>query len=146
MRTVLRLLPWMGVLLLPACRQTLRHGPPQVEFGRTECSRCGMIVNEERFAAGYINEENQDVVFDDLGEFFQDIRHRQLKFYVRDVEGGGWLPAAEAFYVRVPGLATPMGSGIIAFKRQEQASGFALDKKTGKVFDFESAVKNLGTL
>ena len=141
MRKVLIALP---VLLIVSCQAPRKEGPPAVQYGRAECARCGMIVNEQRFASGYISEQGQNVVFDDMGEFFKDIRpavDNYPRLYVQDMYGGGWVRATNAFYVRAPGLATPMGSGVVAFKDKEKAAQFAAGRNVKEVYDFESALK-----
>ena len=120
------------LFLLAACAPPRTQGPPVIRYGRNVCSHCGMIVSEARYASGYIDPTGKSVIFDDLGEIFIEINgHSDLlaRAYVNDVEATAWIPAKDAFYVRVAGLATPMGYGISAYRDQARASAFARNRK-----------------
>ncbi len=122
-----RSLPGIALVLLAACAR-VSDGPPRVRWGRDACSRCGMILSEERFASGYVAADGSAVLYDDLGEFLaanaQD-HSLTAKAYVQDASGRGWLRAAQAVFVKIPGLATPMGSGWAAFASESEANDFA---------------------
>jgi hypothetical protein len=38
------------------------------------------------------------------------------------IDGGGWVKAEEAWFARVSGVSTPMGSGLVAFATREEAA------------------------
>lgn len=101
---------------------------PRVQYGTDVCVRCGMVVSEERFAAGYVDARGVSVVFDDLAEFLATVAdHPDLipNAHVHEAETGRWMRAGTACYVRVPGLPTPMGSGIAAFAGAAASEAFA---------------------
>jgi copper chaperone NosL len=124
-----------AALALSACARS-SGGPPEIHYGRDACARCGMIVSEERFASAYVGADGETVAFDDLGEFLA-LASRDpalaAKSYVHDARDGRWLRAAEAVFVKVPGLATPMGSGYAAFSSEAGARDFA--RRQGGRFD-----------
>ncbi|MBI3287958.1 MAG: nitrous oxide reductase accessory protein NosL [Elusimicrobia bacterium] len=114
-------------LLLASCARPKPGDPPQIVFGRHECARCGMIVSEERFAAGYVDDSGTTVPFDDLGELLSALAEREdlrRRSWVRDFSNGGWLRLTEAHVVKIEGLATPMGTGWVAFAQRSEAEAF----------------------
>ena len=116
---------------LLGCGRPRPGDAPTVRLGSDPCARCGMIVSEERFAAGYVGDDGGSVVYDDLGEMLAALDERpelRGRAWVRDMKDGGWLRLKDAHAVRVPGLATPMGSGWIAFARQADAEAFARER------------------
>lgn len=44
-------------LVIAACGHDTLTGPPTLRLGRDECNECGMIINEERFAAALLVED-----------------------------------------------------------------------------------------
>ncbi len=129
------------LFLMAACAPKPAGGPPQARFGQDVCARCGMIVSEPRFAAGYIDEKGESVIFDDVGEALAAVRQTPAlkdRLYVNDMEEPGWLSAADAFFVHAPGLTTPMGSGIAVFRTRDRAASFAQARQA-------SEPKNLAT-
>lgn len=116
-----------AALAFSACARS-SGGPPEIHYGRDACARCGMIVSEERFASGYVGPGGETVAFDDLGEFLAFVSLNPalaVQSYVHDAQDGRWLRASSAVFVKLPGLATPMGSGYAAFSSQARARDFA---------------------
>jgi copper chaperone NosL len=130
-------------LAISACARS-SGGPPEIHYGRDACARCGMIVSEERFASGYVAPGGETVAFDDLGEFLALVSMDSAlaaKSYVHDAQDGRWLRATQAVFVKLPGLATPMGSGYAAFSSEAGAREFARRRGT----QFEGAVVALAS-
>lgn len=124
----MRYTPFLLCCLLAACSPTGTGGPPRVRFGEDVCVRCGMIVSEQRFAAGYVDSKGKNIVYDDVGEALDAVNQSpelKSRLYVNDLEDPGWFPAAEAYFVHAPRLATPMGSGIAVFRTQARAASFS---------------------
>jgi copper chaperone NosL len=116
------------VLVLSACARS-GSDLPYISYGRDACARCGMILSEERFVSGYVDKDGQTIAFDDLGEFLAMVAKDPSiasKAYVHDAKDGRWLRAASAVFLKIPGLATPMGSGYAAFSAESEAWDFAL--------------------
>lgn len=106
------------------CGNEPSEGPPDVQYGHAECTNCGMIVTNERYAAAAvlpIGEPNRELIFDDINCLIEFERSRPLsanaRRYVHDASSLKWLRAEEAQYVRDPAVHTPMGSGLQAFSR-----------------------------
>lgn len=118
----------LPVLLAAACAGAVPGDVPRYAAGRDACARCGMAVSEARFAGGWVGPDGQSVVFDDPGELLAALAEnpeRVRDAWTGDFETGAWVRAREAFFVRAPGLATPMGTGTAAFADRARAEAFA---------------------
>lgn len=123
-----------AALIFSACARS-GSDLPAIHYGRDACARCGMIIGEERFASGYIGTDGETVAFDDLGEFLAAVSKDPAlvaKSYVHDAQDGRWLRASQAVFVKLSGLATPMGSGYAAFSSEAEAKDYA--RRLGKAF------------
>ena len=55
-------------IAVAACGETSEaSGPPDIQYGRDICVQCGMIINEEKFAAAYTLNDGTEKSFDDVG-------------------------------------------------------------------------------
>lgn len=145
-------LPYSAALIAVLCASAACRGagggPPRIDYGRQACARCGMIVSEERFASGYVDAQGRSVAFDDLGELLAAAAEDRAiagVTYVHDMGGEGWVPAVRAYYLRVPSLATPMGSGIAAFRDAGRAADFARQRGAAPVMEWEAALRAYGS-
>lgn len=114
------------LMLAAACRGDRPGDAPRLS-GYDACARCGMAVSEARFAAGWVDEKGESVLFDDAGELLTILAaepSRAADAWVGDLESGRWIRVAEAVFVRAPGLATPMGTGVAAFASSAAADAF----------------------
>jgi copper chaperone NosL len=116
---------------IPACRRTELSGPPTLRPGRDECAHCGMLVNEDRCSSGLLVSNDgggrEHVVFDDIGCMLDyESGHAGLEVvgaFVHDHDSRSWTGAPAAWFVMAAPdrLATPMGSGIVAFSTKDAA-------------------------
>jgi nitrous oxide reductase accessory protein NosL len=114
---------------LTACRQELLCGPPTLHLGRDECAGCGMIINEDRCASALLVEdrgERRYLVFDDIGCMldFEKEGAADLAIvgtFVRDHASRQWMDGRSATYLFNEKIATPMGSGLVAFSERATA-------------------------
>ena len=123
-----RLAPFLLSAVLGACAGLKAGDVPRLSVGQDACAKCGMIVSDDRFAAGYVSDEGESVVFDDLGELLAELQERpglRSRAWARDMKGGGWARLTEAETRRSERLATPMGTGWAAFARKSDAEAFA---------------------
>jgi nitrous oxide reductase accessory protein NosL len=113
-----------SLLALNACQSEPLSGPPRLNLGRDECGGCGMIISEDRCSSALLiadEGERRYVVFDDIGcmlEYEPKSPGAQIiARFVHDYNSRQWVAGQSAFYIRGTAgkLATPMGSGIIAF-------------------------------
>ncbi len=120
----------LAALLLSACASAQAlGGPPNINFGRDVCERCGMIIEDARFASGYVLDDGTQHVFDDIGGMlaWADLAGdlRSVSMWVHDYDTEEWIEAAGATYVFSSELMTPMAFGIAAFATPEAAAAFA---------------------
>jgi copper chaperone NosL len=116
---------------LVACGEDDRADkPPDIEYGVSVCSRCGMIISEEKYAGGIVDEKGESLIFDDIGEMIHVIQDEGLdsrRIWVHDAETLEWIDGEKAFYVASMGVMTPMGSGVTAFENRDDAESFAME-------------------
>lgn len=143
MNSVFRMILLFTVLLLAtACgsEASAEPTPPEIYYGEDVCEFCGMIVSEERFAAGYVTEAGQEYVFDDIADMVQSHLKQQrdvAAFFVHDYNEHTWIRAETAHYVQSPDLTTPMLSGLAAFSSAEEAKQFAERLSGDIIMSFE---------
>jgi copper chaperone NosL len=111
-----------AALLTAGCGKTDDLGPPDIHFGQDTCHACGMIIEDDRYAAAVVTVAGDGAVehqvFDDAGEMLESQPPpgaRAVRRYVRDAATRQWVDAARATFVRARNLQTPMGSGIAAY-------------------------------
>jgi copper chaperone NosL len=133
----------LAVLLatsLIACGEEQRPDqPPEIEYGSDVCSRCGMIISEERYAGGIVDENGDALIYDDIGEMIFVIQEEGLqerRIWVHDADSLQWLDGTTAFYVISQDVVTPMGSGVTAFAERGDAEAFA-GANSGMVMTWE---------
>jgi nitrous oxide reductase accessory protein NosL len=120
------------LLVLSACASsaTAEPAPPTIHYGEDVCELCGMIISEERYAAGYITADGQQHIFDDIGDMFQaqPANNQEIvAFFAHNYENNQWIRAEKATFVQSKGLRTPMASGLAAFESAEKARTFAAE-------------------
>ena len=116
-----------------ACNRQQLLAPPEIQYGQSECADCGMIVSDERYAAGLILEtargDRVPRVFDDIGCMVKYEQHQKdgkvLAHYVKDYNTNQWLTVEQAVLVHRQQIQSPMGYGLIAVADREQAAHIA---------------------
>jgi copper chaperone NosL len=128
------------VLLLAGCGQAANTDePPKIVYGQDICDRCGMIINEEAFAAAYWTKGGEERRFDDIGGMMAYIVEEAedvASYWVHDYADGEWIRAEEATFVLDQNLKTPMGFGIAAFADPAQAQALAAGQEGVEVLSF----------
>lgn len=124
-----------------ACTSNANAGPtpPTIHYGEDLCDFCGMIINDERYAAGYVTREGEDYVFDDIGNMFRHHLQKQAEvtaFFVHNYDDKAWIRAESAYYVRSSKLTTPMQSGLAAYSSSEKAKALAAEVQ-GEMLTFD---------
>ena len=104
------------ILLLPACWENKNTGPVEVKFGRDQCTFCGMMIEDPRFAAQIRGgEKNKAYKFDDLGDALTWLKRQswaddpKVEIWVGDINTAKWVDARKAFYIK--GVRSPMDHG-----------------------------------
>ena len=115
-------------LALGACNTPEASGPPEIKYGRDICEECGMIIDDERFAAGYRRSDGSEQVFDDLGGLLVSVRGttelNDTEVWVHDYQTKMWIRTDDAFFVRTDEVVSPMGYGILSFSDEARAVAF----------------------
>jgi nitrous oxide reductase accessory protein NosL len=143
-RSIMLCLALAPLLMLTGCSKTEDAGPPEIHFGQDTCQACGMIIQDERYAAAVVTVSAGGSVekhaFDDIGEmleFAPPQGAQQVRRYVREVTTRQWLDASRATLVKSTQVQTPMGSGIVAYG-DAQAARVAAKAHGGTVITPES--------
>lgn len=128
-------------LSLAGCGGSPAPAPPDVRWGEDVCSRCTMIVSEERHAAAAAvaaARGHEFRVYDDISCLLAepDVAGFVAR-WVHDLEEVRWIGADTARYVPSRELRTPMGSGIAAFASAERAASFA-GREGAEVLDWSA--------
>ena len=134
------------LLALPACagEAGAEPTPPTIHYGEDICEFCGMIVSEERFAAGYITPTGEERIFDDIGDMVQAHLRDQAEavaLFVHNYHDHTWIRAETAHYLLSPDLPTPMLSGLAAFPTAAEASSLA-GELGGQLLTFEELLSH----
>ncbi len=135
MKSLRTLFIWLIMLILVACGGTAvtPDTPPEILYGEDVCDQCGMIISDERFAAGVVIEtapsEFEHRIFDDIGGMVEFVAENgDLKiatYYVHDYNSKEWLDARDAYFIKSTDLLTPMGFGLAACAQQLEAEELA---------------------
>jgi copper chaperone NosL len=96
-------------------------GPPEpapLDTRNEACAACRMPVSEARFAAQVVAPGELSRFFDDLGCLAGFLKGRRAPagaaVFVADHRTRAWIRAGDAVFTRVPRIATPMGSHLVA--------------------------------
>jgi copper chaperone NosL len=109
------------------------------------CKQCNMkIVDSEKKYAVYVLEGLEPTAFNDIGcaviWYNNECAMRQSAFdsnaVAHDFITEEPVPMEKAVYVTGPGVKTPKGYGIVAFKNREQAEKFAGGPGNGNVISY----------
>jgi copper chaperone NosL len=114
-------------------------GPPDIHFGQDTCHACGMIIEDDRYAAAVVTVtaagDIERRLFDDVGEMLEaapPAGARSVRRYARDAATRRWLDADKATFAKTRDLPTPMGSGIAAYA-DPAAARAAIDAHGGSL-------------
>lgn len=106
--------------------------PPPISPGKSECASCGMTIEDSRFAGNrWVTREGKKgmPLYDDLGCLLDAEREEASdRQYVQDSEGSGWIRADRAWFTMNSKNWTPMGSGILAFRRRPSADAMTFEE------------------
>jgi copper chaperone NosL len=119
-------------------------GPEAIAYGRDACARCRMIVSQPGFGGEVRDVRGALAKYDDVGCMLDAMRtHRgpMPEAWVEDHAGGGFVSLLAASLVRAPGVATPMGHGVVAFADASAARAFAV-RHGGEVVALEELVRS----
>lgn len=98
-----------------------------------------MVVSNARFAAQLVAPGEDPLFFDDIGCLAEYLREHRTPpanaiAYVADHRTGSWTRAATAVFTKVPTLATPMGSHVVAHASAESRDADR-DARSGAILE-----------
>lgn len=135
---VIKVLFVLGLLLLTtACSQE----PAEVHYGSDECAHCKMMITDNQFASQIVTAKGKAYKFDAIEcmAVYQREHSDELEgamFYVNNYnEGGTWLNAKEAQFVKSEVVNSPMGESLLAFPSQEEAREH-INEKPGRLLSW----------
>ena len=136
-----------GLLLLAGlftgCGELAADGIPEIIEGRSVCAECGMIIDDVRMAAAWRLPDGTSKVFDDIGGMLVDgYKNDELSAAGRwafDYGTGDAVPVGSASFVASGDLSTPMGWGVVAYVREQDALDLAVSLN-GHVLSWEGLV------
>jgi copper chaperone NosL len=131
-------------LFITACGRAASSepAPPVIHYGEDICEFCGMIISDERYAAGYLTQDGEERIFDDIGGMFAAYLQKQEEataFFVHDYEDTTWIRAETAHYVFSEELPTPMRHGLAACATPARAQALAAEF-SGSVLTFDEVM------
>lgn len=136
----------VGLLLAGCGRSVNVDKPPEIVYGQDVCSRCNMIISEEKHAAAYWTVDGDARLFDDAGGMFvyqQETQEEVASYWVHDLQTGNWLRAKEAYFVYDPSQMTPMGFGLVAMADEAAARALVHGQNGAVVMDFAALTSGL---
>ena len=98
--------------------------PPAIVMDRSACSRCGMLISEQAYAAAIRQPDGHARLFDDIGCLIAAVRESSpsgAQYWFHDAADGGWIADAAPVFLVSPDLRTPMGGGIVAYRAAASA-------------------------
>ncbi len=123
-----------------------------IHLDQDKCHRCGMLISDRRYAAAmFLKGERDFRKYDDVGcmlvEYNQIDKSRIMAVIVHDYNSGKPLKAENAWFAVAPKnkLITPMGYGVVALEKYEDAEQIA-KQYGGKVLDWKGLVENINII
>lgn len=113
----------IGMALLTFAVASCAGGPPQpvaIDLVNDVCAHCRMVISTQKTAAQLLAPGEEPKLFDDLGclrSFLETAPAPEgSAVFVADHLTGDWVRLEDAVITEVPGLQTPMGSGLVAHR------------------------------
>lgn len=115
--------------------------PPDINYGE-DMSEMGMPVVDPRFTVATLpTDEEEWLLFDDIGEFLRYHQTQSSDFqviWVPDFDTEEWMKAENAYFVQSDEFCfSPMKWCIAAFSSEERAQE-AIDEYTGDMWSWET--------
>jgi copper chaperone NosL len=108
--------------------------PAALDTRNEQCASCRMAVSDAHFSSQLVAPGELPRFFDDLGCLADYLKAGKAPAgamaFVADHRTKAWIRADRAVYTRVAGLATPMGSHVIAHEDAASRAADA-DARTG---------------
>ena len=121
----------LGMLLVAVLMACAPRGPQPVAYGTENCDYCRMTISEPRFAAQVVTSTGKARKFDSiecLVSYYLESRSTGVvkSVWVTDYrKPGSFIAAEDAVYLRGGHAHSPMGLGLMAFSKSENAAALA---------------------
>jgi copper chaperone NosL len=104
-----------------------------------------MAISQASYAAQVLDKDGTAFKFDDIGCMIRFVRQNNrratvVEFFVMDYNDKHWLIARQSKFVKSEQTASPMASGLTAFRDPTRAQEYAAKSK-GQVLQFEDLWK-----
>lgn len=104
-----------------------------------------MAISQAGYAAQFLEKDGTPLKFDDIGCMIRFVRENNRReaiaeFFVMDHNDKHWIGAKQGTYVKSEQTASPMASGLTAFRDPGQAQEYAAKNK-GQVLQFDDLWK-----
>ena len=107
-----------AVLLIASACAAGPARPVAIDLAHDACASCRMIISSRATAAQIVAPGEEPRLFDDFACLRKGLADAappaDAAIFVADHLTGDWLRVEEAVFTEVPGLHTPMNSGLIA--------------------------------
>ena len=135
---------WCTALSVAACSRSESWKVPA--FGSDTCRTCNAVIATPRFAAQLQRADGMIVSFDDPACLLRALSAaadppRVVRFQTESVDG--WVEGREAWFARVPNLATPHGDGWVAFSSFGAAQDAVAVAGGGEILPFDQLRERL---
>jgi copper chaperone NosL len=128
--------------VLPACGEQTAVAPPTILYGQDVCDVCGMIISDDRFAAGLVLKADDAYAtraFDDVGCMLayetDHVDEDIVALYIHDHQSRQWHDAEAATYLHSAEIHSPMAFGLAACAVEADTRALAVDHP-GDIIDF----------
>lgn len=121
--------------------ETLEYEPEEIDPDTDVCEVCGMSIKDDEYATEIILENDKALKFDDLGDLYVWLDENEEEEvgakFVRDFNTKDWVQLEDATFVYDEEISTPMGFGVISFKKTEDAEEYIDDNDFGDLLTAE---------
>ena len=119
------------------------RGPQKIAYGTDACEFCSMTISDDRYAAAVVTVKGRTHKFDSVECMLQSLMENGKlagtevdQWYATSYPNRGVLmPAPAAVYLVSPNMPSPMGAGVTAFAKREDAARVQ-QEKGGDVLDW----------
>lgn len=119
------------------------RGPQKISYGTDACEFCSMTISDDRYAAAIVTVKGRTHKFDSVECMLQSLMEGGKlagtgvdQWYATSYPNrGALIPAPEAAYLVSPNMPSPMGAGVTAFAKREDAARMQ-QEKGGDVLDW----------
>lgn len=110
--------------------------PEPLQYGQDACHTCKMTLMDRKFGAELVTEKGKIIKFDDINCMLTYYHSGEVdpssfshRLVVDFTQPGKLIEAPHAFYIKSPGIKSPMASQVAAFEKKESMEKYQKDLK-----------------